>query len=108
MLSFRKCAGLIIKEMAAHFSNKTFDDVSQEDYGRFLDNCQRPKLSFNIFRILFQVDAVDVTRLETVNTWIKKKNPLYAVIFTGDFGQSRDRPATYTYPNYGIKYKIII
>ena len=89
MLSFRKCAGLIIKEMAAHFSQQTFDEVSQEDFGRFLDNRHRQTLSFNIFRILSQVDTVDVKRLETVNTWIKKKTPLFAVIFPGDFGNTR-------------------
>jgi len=86
--------------MAAHFSNKSFDNVSQEDFGSFLDNAKRQNLSFIIFQILFQVDAVDVKRLETVNTWIRKRIPLLAVMFPGDFGQIRERPAIYTYPEY--------
>lgn len=65
-----------------------------------MDAVKRKVLSFNIFQILFQVDTVDIKRLETVNTWIIKRNPLLAVTFAGDYGKTRDRPATYKYPEY--------
>jgi len=103
MISFRKCSTLVIKEMAAYSSGKSINEVTVEDFERVLSTGCRQTLSFNIFQILFQVQSVDIRRLELINTWIARRTPLLSVAFPGNgYGTFRERASPYVYPEYNI------
>ncbi|KAL4085520.1 hypothetical protein QTP88_027031 [Uroleucon formosanum] len=89
--------------MAAYSSGKSIYEVTVEDFERVLSTGCRQTLSFNIFQILFQVQSVDIRRLELINAWIVRRTPLLSVAFPGDgYGKFRERPSTYVYPKYNI------
>lgn len=103
MISFRKRSALVIKEMAAYTSSKSINEISVEDFENVLSTGCRQTLSFNIFQIIFQIQSVDIKRLDVINTWIARRTPLLSVAFPGScFGKIRERPSIYVYPQYNI------
>jgi len=75
MITFRKCSGLVIKEMAersVYSKQLLFAQVNAEHFVKFLNYAHRQTLTKNICNILFKC-VLNVDGLNLFNTWIRRK-----------------------------------